>query len=250
MCIPFSLYTKPTLADVDEAAGDTGPPVLSNSWSDALIDNCVADRITSGRLLSGSFTGSSTLYSSLANGDDGRAKTTLSLSSITDPDGRRLGDPVAIELRLGVWGIKCAAWWWRISNEFLEDCLELTKLCWLQLLVAGLVGMLTWLLPLLLLSNVCRALCREWWWLVFDAGFSGVRELHDMAGDAVWLPLLTVLGDWTAGSVSNSGGSIHSSGITQGNIVPSLAARLIHPGAGFPTSLLQSSLVKWLQFLP
>lgn len=102
MCIPFSLYTKPTLADVDEAAGDTGPPVLSNSWSDALIDNCVADRITSGRLLSGSFTGSSTLYSSLANGDDGRAKTTLSLSSITDPDGRRLGDPVAIELRLGV----------------------------------------------------------------------------------------------------------------------------------------------------
>ena len=41
-----------------------------------------------------------------------------------------------------------------------------------------------------------------------------------------------------------SGGSTHSVGITHGNMVPNLAARLIHPGADFPVNLLLSSSEK------
>lgn len=43
---------------------------------------------------------------------------------------------------------------------------------------------------------------------------------------------------------SHSGGSIHSAGRTQGNMVPSFAALLIHPGIFLPVSLLQKSAVK------
>jgi hypothetical protein len=43
---------------------------------------------------------------------------------------------------------------------------------------------------------------------------------------------------------SHSGGSIHSAGRTQGNMVPSFAALLIHPGTFLPVSLLQTSAVK------
>lgn len=52
----------------------------SISCKDALMDSCVAERITSGRLLSGSLTGLSALSSSSINGEEGRTSTMLSQS--------------------------------------------------------------------------------------------------------------------------------------------------------------------------
>lgn len=53
----------------------------------------------------------------------------------------------------------------------------------------------------------------------------------------------------TSSSSSASGTPIHSLGTTQGNLTPTPAALLSHPGALLPVSSKQSSLVKWLQFL-
>lgn len=41
-----------------------------------------------------------------------------------------------------------------------------------------------------------------------------------------------------------SGGSTHSVGITQGNMVPNLAARFTQPGAVFPVKRLHNSSEK------
>lgn len=91
----------------------------------------------------------------------------------------------------------------------------------------------------------------------------GAVELSDKVGDAGWLgdPAVAMIiiielkrimnnNEHTIlQSASNSGGSIHSSGTTHGNMAPNLAARLIHPGIDLPVNLEHKSSVKWLQFL-